>query len=71
MRKILLIPIKLYRLFISPMLPSACRFTPTCSEYAMEAIELHGFGGVIMAIKRIGRCHPWGKSGFDPVKNKE
>jgi len=62
--------IKLYRYFISPILPPACRFTPSCSEYAAEAVKKHGLRGVIMAIKRIARCHPWGASGFDPVGKK-
>jgi len=62
--------IKLYRYFISPMLPPACRFTPSCSEYALEAVETHGLRGIMMAMKRIMRCHPWGASGFDPVRKK-
>ena len=65
-------PIHFYRLFLSPMLPPACRFTPTCSAYALEAIERHGAGkGVYLALRRILRCHPFtwlgGSSGFDPV----
>ena len=57
-----------YRHYISPMLPAMCRFTPTCSQYAMEAIKRHGpFKGLWLAVKRILRCHPWGGSGYDPV----
>jgi len=57
-----------YRLLVSPFLPPACRFLPTCSEYAVEAIERHGAGrGVILALLRLARCHPWGGSGYDPV----
>ena len=57
-----------YKRLISPMLPHACRFVPTCSEYAMEAIELHGvFRGSLLALKRLLRCHPFAKAGLDPV----
>lgn len=66
--KILLLPIYFYRASISPMTPASCRFMPTCSEYAIEAIKKHGpFKGLYLATKRILRCHPWGGSGFDPV----
>jgi len=58
-----------YKLIISPWLPPACRFTPTCSEYAAEAIEQYGvFAGVLRAIGRLLRCHPLHRGGFDPVK---
>lgn len=67
-RHIALIPVYLYRTCISPMLPPACRYTPTCSQYAVEAVMTHGiFTGGWLAIKRICRCHPWGGSGYDPV----
>lgn len=63
-----LLPIHFYRYCISPMTPAACRFTPTCSVYAIEAIKKHGvIKGGYLAIKRILRCNPWGGSGFDPV----
>ncbi|MEM6735844.1 MAG: membrane protein insertion efficiency factor YidD [Bacteroidota bacterium] len=65
--KILIIPILFYQYIISPLLPSTCRFTPTCSNYAKEAIQKHGFKGVWMGFKRIVKCHPWGGSGYDPV----
>ncbi|MBR5824574.1 MAG: membrane protein insertion efficiency factor YidD, partial [Paludibacteraceae bacterium] len=53
---------------ISPLFPPTCRFTPTCSQYAIEAIKKHGpFKGLWLAVKRIARCHPWGGSGYDPV----
>ena len=65
---LLMLPIRFYRKFISPLTQPSCRFTPTCSEYAIEAITKHGpFKGTWLAIKRILRCHPWGGSGYDPV----
>lgn len=58
----------IYRLLISPWLGNNCRFSPSCSQYAMDALRLHGaFRGSWLAAKRIGRCHPWGGSGYDPV----
>jgi len=58
----------LYRKLLSPLLGSNCRFQPTCSEYAEEALRVHGaFRGSWLALCRIGRCHPWGGSGYDPV----
>lgn len=69
--RVLILPIKFYRASISPMLPAACRFTPTCSQYAIEAIETHGaVKGSWLAIRRLGRCHPWGGTGYDPVPPK-
>ncbi|HLK27883.1 MAG TPA: membrane protein insertion efficiency factor YidD [Puia sp.] len=60
--------IKLYQWIISPILGPKCRFTPTCSHYAVEALKKHGiFKGLWLAIKRILRCHPWGGHGYDPV----
>lgn len=65
---ILLLPIYFYQRFISPILPNSCRFTPTCSHYAVQAIKRHGpFVGLILGIWRILRCNPWGGSGYDPV----
>lgn len=65
---LLVLPIRFYRSAISPFLPPACRFTPTCSAYALEAIQKHGPAkGVWLTLKRIARCHPWGGSGYDPV----
>ncbi|NEQ73487.1 MAG: membrane protein insertion efficiency factor YidD [Okeania sp. SIO2C9] len=71
--KVLLIKlIKGYKIFISPVLPPSCRFQPTCSEYAMEAIERFGiFKGGRMAIMRILRCHPFHPGGYDPVPPRE
>lgn len=73
--RVLLAPIRFYKRFVSPMLPPACRFTPTCSAYAVQAIRTHGPAkGAALAAKRLLRCHPisWlgGSSGFDPVPPK-
>ncbi len=58
--KIFILPIRFYRYFISPMLPPSCRFTPTCSEYAIDVIQRHGvFKGTYLAIVRLSKCHPW------------
>ena len=68
MKKLLQLPIHLYRWLISPWLGANCRYQPTCSRYALEALEKHGaWRGSLLAIRRIGRCHPWGGSGHDPV----
>ena len=64
----LLIPIIFYQKFITPYTPPSCRFTPTCSEYAVQALKKHGpIKGLALAIWRILRCNPWGGSGYDPV----
>ena len=64
----LIVPIKLYQILLSPLIGPSCRFTPTCSNYAIEAINKYGpFKGLWLAIKRISKCHPWGDSGHDPV----
>lgn len=60
--------VHVYRIFISPFFPSACRYTPTCSGYALEALQKYGpVKGTWLAAKRFSRCHPWGGSGYDPV----
>ncbi len=60
--------VRLYRLVVSPLLPPRCRYLPTCSDYALEALEGHGaLGGTWLALKRFARCQPWGGSGYDPV----
>ena len=66
MRKLLTFIIKLYKRVVSPLLPPACRFLPTCSEYAIEAIEKYGaLKGSYLALRRVLRCHPLCESGFD------
>lgn len=68
MEKIAILMIKFYRLFISPLKPPTCRFMPTCSEYALQAIEKYGIiRGGSMAIRRILRCHPFHPGGYDPI----
>jgi len=64
--------IKIYQWIISPIWPANCRYEPTCSHYAIEAIEKRGiFVGLMLAIKRIGSCNPWGGFGYDPVPEKK
>jgi putative membrane protein insertion efficiency factor len=68
MKRVLIAIVRGYKKFISPLLPPSCRFTPTCSEYAMEALQKHGaWKGSLLAIWRILRCNPFGKGGYDPV----
>jgi putative membrane protein insertion efficiency factor len=68
MRKLLLLPIRVYQYAISPMMASHCRHYPTCSQYAVEAITAHGaIRGLFLSVKRLMRCHPWAKGGYDPV----
>lgn len=65
---VLLLPIYFYKYCISPLKPPSCRFTPTCSEYAVQALKKYGLvKGLYLAVRRILRCHPWGGSGYDPV----
>lgn len=73
MRKVIIIPIKLYQFFISPFLKPCCRFYPSCSDYALTAIDQYGvFKGLFLACHRLLRCHPWAHGGYDPVlSNKE
>ncbi|HZM89472.1 MAG TPA: membrane protein insertion efficiency factor YidD [Blastocatellia bacterium] len=69
MKVVLIFLIRGYRLFISPLLPPSCRFTPTCSEYAMQAIEKYGaLRGAYLAARRLLRCHPFHSGGYDPVR---
>lgn len=67
-RHLVLLPVYIYRGCISPMFPPSCRFTPTCSRYAIEAVMRHGIiKGGWLTVCRLCRCHPWGGSGYDPV----
>jgi len=64
--------VKVYQTLISPLTPASCRYQPTCSHYTIEALQKHGlFRGGTLSIKRIFSCHPWGKSGYDPVPKKD
>ncbi len=72
MKKIMIFLIKVYQKIISPILPNVCRYKPSCSEYFIEALQIHGvFRGTFLGIKRIIKCHPWGGSGYDPVPPKK
>ncbi|MFZ4680237.1 MAG: membrane protein insertion efficiency factor YidD [Flavobacterium sp.] len=67
-----LVLIYFYKIVLSPLLPSSCRFQPTCSSYFIEALKIHGlFKGFFLGIKRILSCNPWGKNGYDPVPDKK
>ncbi|MGH7522740.1 MAG: membrane protein insertion efficiency factor YidD [Gemmatimonadales bacterium] len=68
MRRALALLIRGYQRFISPLFPPSCRFTPSCSQYALEAVERHGaLRGTWLAVRRVARCHPWNAGGYDPV----
>ena len=68
LRRVAVLPIRIYQWTLSPLLPRACRFAPSCSEYAAEAIVAHGaWRGTGLAVRRLARCHPWGGHGYDPV----
>ncbi|HMO40591.1 MAG TPA: membrane protein insertion efficiency factor YidD [Saprospiraceae bacterium] len=70
-RQLFILPVRFYQLAISPLLPSTCRYQPTCSNYMIEAINEWGpLKGIWLGLKRIGRCHPWGGHGYDPVPKK-
>ena len=63
--------IRIYQLFISPILGQNCRYLPSCSEYSIESIKQFGFfRGIFLSLRRISKCHPWGNHGYDPVPNK-
>lgn len=66
--KVFALPVRAYRLVLSPWIGHSCRFQPTCSVYALEALERHGaWRGAYLTLRRLGRCNPWGGSGYDPV----
>ncbi len=63
-----IVPVRLYQWFVSPLLPPSCRYEPTCSAYAVEALQRHGLiRGAYLTTRRLLHCHPWGGSGYDPV----
>ena len=63
--------IKIYKYLVSPLISPSCRYLPTCSDYSIEALKTYGFvKGLLLSLKRIMSCHPWGNSGFDPVKKE-
>jgi uncharacterized protein len=67
-RSVLIAVVRVYQLFLGPLLPSACRYSPSCSAYAIEALEKYGaWRGFVLAARRIGRCHPFHVGGYDPV----
>jgi uncharacterized protein len=73
MKRILVLPlvgcVRVYQLVVAPWLPRSCRYVPSCSAYMIDALRAHGpIRGAWLGIRRIGRCHPWGGSGFDPVR---
>ena len=72
MKYVLIAFLKLYRKFVSPMYGNVCRFYPSCSAYALEAVQLHGaVRGSWLAVRRLARCHPWNPGGYDPVPPKD
>lgn len=69
MKKLAILIVRFYQLFISPVFPPSCRFVPTCSQYSIEAFTKYGFfKGLWLTIKRISKCHPFHKGGYDPLK---
>ena len=69
--RIFMIPVYFYKYAISPLTPASCRHIPSCSQYALEALKIHGpFKGVYLATRRLLKCHPWGTHGYDPVPPK-
>lgn len=71
MRRIVILLIRLYQYLVSPVLGNHCRFYPSCSSYAVDAVRQHGtFKGIYLTIRRLSRCHPWHEGGYDPVPEK-
>lgn len=72
LKYLIIVPVRFYQYAISPITPMACRYTPTCSEYMIKAVEVHGIiKGTWLGLKRISTCHPWGGHGHDPVPRKK
>ncbi len=70
-RKLVILPVRAYQLLVSPLFPSSCRHVPSCSQYMIEAVDRWGAAkGLVLGVKRLARCHPWGTSGYDPVPEK-
>jgi len=68
LKTVVILLIKIYQKVVSPWTPATCRYNPTCSSYSIDALQKHGlWKGFVLTIKRIGSCHPWGGSGYDPV----
>jgi len=68
LKAVVILLIKIYQKAVSPLTPASCRYNPTCSSYSIDAFQKHGlWKGFVLTIKRIGSCHPWGGSGYDPV----
>ena len=68
LKAVVILLIKIYQKAVSPWTPASCRYNPTCSSYSIDAFKKHGlWKGFVLTIKRIGSCHPWGGSGYDPV----
>ena len=68
LKAVVILLIKFYQKAVSPWSPASCRYTPTCSSYSIDAFQKHGlWKGFVLTIKRIGSCHPWGGSGYDPL----
>ena len=68
MKRLVILPVRLYQFLIAPILPPACRYFPSCSNYMIQAVQKHGaFKGVVLGVKRLLRCAPWGGHGYDPV----
>lgn len=68
MKYFVIVPVRLYQIFLSPLLPPACRYYPSCSAYMLDAVRMQGFfKGVYLGVKRLLRCAPWGGHGYDPV----
>ena len=72
LKKLMILLIRFYQKILSPLLPNVCRYTPSCSEYFIQALQIHGvLKGSWLGIRRILRCHPWGGKGYDPVPEKK
>ena len=68
LKAVVILLIKIYQKVVSPWTPASCRYNPTCSSYSIDAFQKHGlWKGFVLTVKRIGSCHPWGGSGYDPV----